>query len=530
MASKRISSLSEGDPKNVQEFMDKIAGNGRKKEKSASQIKQVEQEERNSASRFSTQQKKTFMKKEIKTQAKEEEEEEEELSESSESTEEVIDLNKPSSQKPKMKMAQRSKQDYQKPNSVRSERSREEKLVSNSKENKQIKILETSIKNKKSNIVVNNNNNIKNNINSNTNGEGNSNTDNKSNGNNKNKDNKNNISSSNNVISPMSNIEKPQIKEDSISIRSESKYAVKKSALVNNSQIKVSSSEEEDSISENSDEKKSKISREKKILKKPIKQQLTSELDTSKITDEISRIIQRIEEKRKKTGSVSDRKKAAIEKMMTSAFTRDKSSTAELYNFKVQFNNNIKVEHIINISDLIKKENILKTEVLLALIEIACNASYYSLSAFNRAKSFWVDVLKYPDLKRIFEPLKAETLKKYWININRAGDPCQVADFIKKHQKLFLHYKIAVLPMISTTIQYFSKSIDNVESFIKNLPKEPARFETELIEILDDETGKIRTEKIKSLTTFKRARYGKSITRKFYGKNNINDPDEIIEG
>lgn len=175
-------------------------------------------------------------------------------------------------------------------------------------------------------------------------------------------------------------------------------------------------------------------------------------------------------------------------------------------------------------------ENIPKTSVLLALIEIACNTNYYSLGAFHRSRSFWVDVLNYPELKKIFDPLKAETLKKYWININIAGDPRQVADFVKKYKDLFEEYKIAVLPMISTAIQYFQGKIQDINIFIKNLPKEPSRIHVITTETIDRETGKIKTETKKTLTSYKRTRHPEPITRKFVGKNNKNEVDEIIEG
>lgn len=289
---------------------------------------------------------------------------------------------------------------------------------------------------------------------------------------------------------------------------------------------------DEPSLSEES-EKKSKASREKKILQKAAKQQLSNPIDTSQISDEISKIIKRIEEKRKRVGGTSEKRRSSGKDSKTknlSLSKRDKNSTAEMYNGVLQLNNNIKVEHVIDIKELQKKERIPKTEVLLAIIEIAMNSSYYSLSSYNRSKSFWEDVLKYRDLKKIFDPLKAETLKKYWININITGDPLQVADFVKKNKALFELYNIMVLPIISTASEYFKRNIDNLEDYIKNLPREPIRTETKLIEIIDHKTGKVITEKKKILTTSKRIRNAEPITRKFTGRNNINDVDEIIDG
>lgn len=305
----------------------------------------------------------------------------------------------------------------------------------------------------------------------------------------------------------------------------QSKHVVKKSPFT--PQKKESS--EEASLSEES-EKKSKASREQKVLQKAAKQQLPTAIDTSQISDEISKIIKRIEEKRKKVGASEKRRSTGKASNNASVSKRDKSSTAELYNGVLQLNSSIKVEHVVDIKELLKKEKIAKTDVLLAIIEIALNSSYYSLSSYNRSKSFWEDVLKYKELKKIFEPLKAETLKKYWININITGDPLQVADFIKKNKKIFDTYNILVLPMISTAAEYFKRNIDNLEDYIMNIPREASRAETQLVETVDLKTGKVKTEKKKTLTTYKRARRAEPIVRKFIGKNNINDVDEIIEG
>jgi len=340
------------------------------------------------------------------------------------------------------------------------------------------------------------------------------------------KDSNNNIN--NNIkqlpkSTPKQDKNKPQVKEES---SQQSKHVIKKTPFT--PQKKESS--EEASLSEES-EKKSKASREKKVLQKAAKQQLPSAIDTSQISDEISKIIKRIEEKRKKVGGASEKRRLAGKASNNASLTkRDRSSTAELYSGILQLNSNIKVEHVIDIKELQKKDKIAKTDVLLGIIEIAMNSSYYSLSSYNRSKSFWEDVLKYKELKKIFEPLKAETLKKYWININITGDPLQVADFIKKNKKIFDTYKIMVLPMISTAAEYFKRNIDNLEDYIKNIPREPFRAETKFTETVDLKTGKVITEKKKTLTTYKRARHAEPIRRIFTGRNNVNDVDEIIDG
>jgi len=323
---------------------------------------------------------------------------------------------------------------------------------------------------------------------------------------------------------------KNNIKEES---SQQSKHIVKKTPYNSKSSPRKKSSE--DNSPSDDSEKKSKASREKKVLEKTIKQQLTSNVDTSQISDEISKIIKRIEEKRRRVGG-NEKKRSVTRSGKSkniSSGKRDKSSTAELYNGNLQINKDITVEHVIDIMELSKVENIEKTDVLLAIIEIALNSTFYSLSTFNRSKSFWEDVMKYKELKKIFDPLKPETLKKYWININRAsGDPIQIADFIKKHKILFEENKIMVLPMISTAASYSNKEIEDLEKYVKGIPREPNRTDYNYTQTIDSVTGKIKTEKRKTLTTFKRARHPEPITRTFKGNNIPNNfnVDEIMEG
>ena len=132
--------------------------------------------------------------------------------------------------------------------------------------------------------------------------------------------------------------------------------------------------------------------------------------------------LKRIEEKRRRVGGANEKKRSITRSggkaINITTGKRHKSSTADLYNGNLQINKDIAVEHVIDIMELSKADIVNKTDVLLAIIEIALNSTFYSLSTFNRSKSFWEDVMKYKELNKIFDPLKPETLKKYWININ----------------------------------------------------------------------------------------------------------------
>lgn len=69
---------------------------------------------------------------------------------------------------------------------------------------------------------------------------------------------------------------------------------------------------------------------------------------------------------------------------------------------------------IVNYEDLLKKEKIENSDLILLIIEICQNASKYNLKKSNKSKLFWDEVFLKAEFAQMFKQFKPETLRKYW--------------------------------------------------------------------------------------------------------------------
>ena len=184
------------------------------------------------------------------------------------------------------------------------------------------------------------------------------------------------------------------------------------------------------------------ISATESILRKAAKQQYAGKVDTQSISEEISRIIKRVEEKKKKskevdasTTEIVGSKKASKKKEKVRV--SDKKFKAEDHFLNLQRDSNSH-HKFIDFFEIHAKGNpvICNSDLLLAIIEIASNSLYYKIPLSSKSKNFWEEVIKYNELKGVFGYYKADTLKKYWGLLSKKDNPEKAADLIKKKKKL----------------------------------------------------------------------------------------------
>ena len=87
---------------------------------------------------------------------------------------------------------------------------------------------------------------------------------------------------------------------------------------------------------------------------------------------------------------------------------------------------------IINFEDILKKEKIENSDLLLLIIEICQNALKYNLKKSNKSRLFWDEVFLKAEFAQIFKQFKSETLRKYWRVI---ADTQNVKAFLETTQK-----------------------------------------------------------------------------------------------
>jgi hypothetical protein len=255
--------------------------------------------------------------------------------------------------------------------------------------------------------------------------------------------------------------------------------------------IKEETDEDKSQSSENI--KTSKRASETKFSKRPIKHQLGYKADAKEISEEILKIFKNIEDKKKKKADPLNAAKEKLKKMPKFDKTQKKTMPcAKDYNFRLQRNPNIKVEHIIKLSEIDKKGPVRSTDVILAILEIASNADYYVLSYSPKSRYFWDDVITYHELEHIFRSYKGDTLKKYWSMLQGIGDINSVADLVKMHKKFIDSMTIRLLPIIQVIDDFFNGRINDFQEAILNAKTEVNKKELITEAIKDEITGEIK--------------------------------------
>lgn len=195
------------------------------------------------------------------------------------------------------------------------------------------------------------------------------------------------------------------------------------------------------------------------IIKKSTKQQFSGRVDTKTISNEVTRMIEDIE---KKKGSKSDSK-------VKKERVHEKKFTAKEFNYKLTKNLKMK-DHapFINLFELSKKLEFTNTDILLAIIEIGVNHEYYSIPYSTKSTLFWEEIVQFDELKRLFQFLRPETIKKYYRLISYKNKSEDAAQIIKDNKKLLDSKKTKLLTIITGLQNYLNKKIKSFVDFINN--------------------------------------------------------------
>lgn len=189
------------------------------------------------------------------------------------------------------------------------------------------------------------------------------------------------------------------------------------------------SSHKDPSISQDSKSKSVGVSASESIIRKSTKQQFSGKVDTQSISDEISKIIKKIEHKKQ----LKQDERRESRKLRKADY--DKKFTAKNHNYELQKASNMTVNHFIDIFELSEKIEYKNSDIILAIIEIALNSAFYKIPYSNRSNHFWEEVVLYNQLKRLFQFYRPETIKKYWRLINYKNNAEKCADVVISSKK-----------------------------------------------------------------------------------------------
>ena len=148
----------------------------------------------------------------------------------------------------------------------------------------------------------------------------------------------------------------------------------------------------------------------------------------------------------------------------------DPSKTNYEYVVNPEYENDINFPHFMDFEsiDPSKQRTFSNVEIILSLIEIAQNKDYYSIPYSAASKLFWMVVIQYKKLQKVFENLQPETLKKYWILIRDAPSLKDFCEILLEKKTLFNRRCFKVRTIIRVIVDYLiNKAQEDIEDYVK---------------------------------------------------------------
>ena len=234
--------------------------------------------------------------------------------------------------------------------------------------------------------------------------------------------------------------------------------------------------------------------------------------ESARIHNEVVEVIKKLEDRkktRKDEGKLLDKKR----KRDSTALV---GRTAKDYDYILQKNPNAKSKPFINLEDLSKHHLINYSDILLALLEVGQNAESYLFPYSSKSKCFWVDILEYKTLKKIFVDFKAETLRKYWHELSKY-DSEETSDLIKKNKNYLDNVPLKLGTIVSSITKLLNGDIKDLKEYIEAIRLDIRKKEIYEREEINPKTGEKTRKKEIKITYQPRKRYEPGNVKDFKG-------------
>ena len=234
--------------------------------------------------------------------------------------------------------------------------------------------------------------------------------------------------------------------------------------------------------------------------------------ESARIHNEVVEVIKKLEDKkktRKDAGKLLDKKR----KRDSTALV---GHTAKDFDYILQKNPNVKSKPFINLEDLSKHHLINYSDILLALLEVGQNAESYLFPYSSKSKCFWVDILEYKTLKKIFVDFKAETLRKYWHELSKY-DSEETSDLIKKNKNYLDNVPLKLGTIVSSITKLLNGDIKDLKEYIEAIRLDIRKKEIYEREEINPKTGEKTRKKEIKITYQPRKRYEPGNVKDFKG-------------
>ena len=234
--------------------------------------------------------------------------------------------------------------------------------------------------------------------------------------------------------------------------------------------------------------------------------------ESARIHNEVVEVIKKLEDRkktRKDEGKLLDKKR----KRDSTALV---GHTAKDFDYILQKNPNVKSKPFINLEDLSKHHLINYSDILLALLEVGQNAESYLFPYSSKSKCFWVDILEYKTLKKIFVDFKAETLRKYWHELSKY-DSEETSDLIKKNKNYLDNVPLKLGTIVSSITKLLNGDIKDLKEYIEAIRLDIRKKEIYEREEINPKTGEKTRKKEIKITYQPRKRYEPGNVKDFKG-------------
>jgi hypothetical protein len=166
----------------------------------------------------------------------------------------------------------------------------------------------------------------------------------------------------------------------------------------------------------------------KKELKPSVGNQLSQKADTKSISDELTKLIKKLEVK--KVGSTS---KSPTDSKPRSSKKKQRI-TAKSQNYTLSKNIKYKTTPVIDLFEISKKNEYNSTDIILGILELGLHHQCYILPNSPKSTSFWEEIVQFNELKKLFQFLRPDTLKKYWRHLNYKNSHISAINLLKRYK------------------------------------------------------------------------------------------------
>ena len=126
-------------------------------------------------------------------------------------------------------------------------------------------------------------------------------------------------------------------------------------------------------------------------------------------------------------------------------------------------------EVIVDVNEIMKKDNLKNSEYILCIFEVCTNKKSYKLYNTDTTRKFWDEVMEHEIFKKIFDAFKGETLRKYWRCIREANNNKKYIQLVKEHSDIIDNPMFKLLPVINGIANFIKSKKDNIQDFFQNL-------------------------------------------------------------